>query len=127
VARGRDKHHARLAAVSALGKVLSRRARSCCELCGDGGRLSVSEVEGVPEEPELSWALLLCGRCTDLASAKRLDATDLRFLETAVWSEVQPAQLAAVRLVRRLSESGTGWASDVLDGIYLDPEIEGLL
>jgi hypothetical protein len=29
--------------------------------------------------------------------------------------------------VRRLSESGTGWASDVLDGIYLDPEIEGLL
>ena len=35
MARGRDAHHARLAAISRLGKTLTRRAGSVCELCAD--------------------------------------------------------------------------------------------
>ncbi len=128
MSRGRDRHQAKLAAVQALGRPLNRRARSRCELCGASTSLKVVEVEGSPhDEPHEDWALMLCERCAGLHDARRLDASELRFLETAVWSELQPAQILAVRIVRKLADEGTGWASDVLEGLYLDPDLEALI
>lgn len=125
MARGKDAHDAAKAALAALGKPLSRRARSQCELCGDGGPLSVVAIDGNPDdEPSEDWALLLCSRCAELVDGRRLPADSLRFLETAMWSELRPAQIAAVRALRRLDAD---WAREALDGLWLDDEVEALI
>lgn len=129
MARGHDLHQARKAAVAALGRHLTRRSGSVCELCGGGADLRPVEVEPVGDEPGLDRAMLACGRCRELAGLKKLerDATELRFLETAVWAEVLPVQLSAIRLVRRLAAAEVGWARECLDGLWLDEETEALL
>jgi len=96
-------------------------------VCGDSGRLDVVEVQGNPEpEPEEAWAILACSRCQE-AMEGRWEAGELHFLQTAVWSDVRPAQLVAVRLARKVAESGVTWARDLLEGLYLDEETEALL
>ena len=125
MAKGRDKDQAHKAAVAALGKNLSRRARSRCELCEESGRLVVTEVAGSPlEEPDEAWAALLCERCISLVGGKKVDTSALRFLETAMWSEIRPVQILAVRALRTVDEA---WAREANDGLYLDPEVEELL
>lgn len=127
MARGHDRHKAHQAAVAALGRGLARRCRSCCELCGEGGSLKVYEVDGGPAEPEEDWAVMLCERCGEVHTERRRhDADSLRFLETAVWSEIRPAQIAAVRITRRLAGDGSEWARDCLEGLYLDEAVEAL-
>lgn len=126
MAKGRDKHQANVAAVAALGRNLSRRARNRCELCETSTSLKVVEVAGSPEEePTEEWALMLCERCEEAIGPKsQVDPNTLRFLETTMWSEVQPVQLTAVRLLRSLEAA---WAQQALEGLYLDPEVEALV
>jgi len=127
MASRRDRHHAHQAALHALGKRLSRRARSHCELCDAAGvRLDVIEVEGSPEEePSEAWALLLCERCAALVQGRSHDDPDtLRFLATAVWSELQPVQIAAVRALRKVDAP---WAREALEGLWLDDDTEALI
>jgi protein PhnA len=127
MARGRDQHRAHLDAVAALGRPLARRARSRCELCEDKGALHVCEVDGNPdEEPSEAWALLLCARCEALVTGSTRPTETLRFLETACWSTLQPAQLCAVRLLRAMA-SEVVWAQDTLDSLYLDEAVEALI
>jgi protein PhnA len=124
MARGRDKHQAHQAALNALGRTLSRRCKSRCELCEGEGPLRVTEVTGSPEdEPTDDWAALLCDRCKALVQDGRGDPDTLRFLEVSAWSDVAPVQVLAVRALRTLS-AHAAWARDTLDGLYLDPEIE---
>jgi protein PhnA len=125
MAKGRDKHQAQKAAVNALGRGLNRRAKSHCELCSQSTSLKVLELDGSPfEEPDESWALMLCARCEGLVSGNNEPANTLRFLETAAWSEVQPVQIQAVRLIKTVDAS---WARDCAESLYLDPEVEALL
>ena len=125
MARGLEQHQARAEAVSLLGKDLARRARSRCELCdGHEGALRPFEVPPVPEDPSLEHALLLCERCTAGALGEPVEAAQCHFLETAVWSELVPAQVTAVRLLRRLAGEGAGWAAQTLETVYLPPEVE---
>ncbi|MCP4804325.1 MAG: phnA protein [Proteobacteria bacterium] len=129
MAKGRDKDQAHKAAVAALGKNLSRRAKSKCELCETGGKLVVTEVAGprpeaAGDDPSEDWAALLCDRCIDLVAGKKVDTSALRFLETAMWSELRPVQILAVRALRTVD---TAWAREANDGLYLDPEVEELL
>jgi protein PhnA len=85
--KGRDKHEARQAAVADLGKELARRGRSRCELCE--GRDGVRTHDTAPDEaPSLDTLLLLCERCRAWVGGEAQDPRTLRFLETAVWSEV---------------------------------------
>jgi len=127
MAKGREKHQARVSAVAGLGRSLSRRARNHCEICGEGGSLKVIEVEPLFEEPDPERALMACARCEEGLGKKGPDAETMRFLETTIWSDTLPAQLAAVRLVRILAGQGTQWAVDALDGLYLDEQTEALL
>lgn len=123
MARGKDLHDAHQAAVASLGRGLSRRARSRCELCGESGSLHVLEVPPTGEEPSEDAAILACARCHPLLTDKRLRADELRFLETAVWSEILPVQVLAVTLLRRLAAGEVVWARDTLDGLWLSDEV----
>lgn len=69
--------------------------------------------------------LFLCEPCTrELDSRKVIDALHLRVLEKTVWSSVAPVQVLAVRLLRRLAANHEAWATELLENLYLDPEIE---
>ena len=128
MARGLKEHQARQDAIAGLGRPLARRARSRCELCESGGvPLRVVEVEPLPEEPEVDAAVLICHRCREGMQGGPADPGEWRFLEAVAWSETPPVQVAAVRMLRRFSREGQSWASDVLDGLYLAPEIDAWL
>ena len=123
MARGRDAHQARKAALAALGRGLARRARSKCELCGESGSHTVPLDAAA--EPDLDGVLLLCARCRELFENGRHDGLDsLRFLEGAVWSELAPAQVVAVKLLERLApDAEASWPRDTLDGLWLDEAV----
>lgn len=129
MARGRERHDARMAAVAGLGRELNRRARSKCELCGEGGSLKVVEVLPAPDEPDVDAALMSCARCRPLVEdgRSRDDTATLRFLAEMVWAEVAPVQIVAVRAARALAEQGVDWAQDAVDGLWLDEAIEARL
>jgi hypothetical protein len=58
---------------------------------------------------------------------KRADLQTLRFLTETVWSDVLPAQLTAVRLIRVLSGEGVPWAQESAESLWLDEDVEALL
>lgn len=124
MARGRDQHHARQAAIAGLGRTLTRRANSSCELCGQRETLRVIEVPPFPEHPNEEAAILACECCRLQFEAKAPNPEQLRFLEASVWSETIPVQIASVLLLRRLAISDVDWAKDCLEGIWLDENIQ---
>lgn len=123
----KERHDAREAAVRALGRVLTRRAASRCELCGpEGLDVRVTEVPPIEDTPSPEAAILACARCRALLDGAPLpDHVDaLRFIEGAAWSETRPVQAAAVRLLERLGAAGVAWATEAREGLWLpdDPE-----
>ncbi len=132
MAKGRDKHQARVGALSLLGKDLARRARSHCELCGASGvSLTILEVPPVPEEPDPERAIMVCDTCREqVENPKRMDPNHWHCLNTSVWSEVPAVQVMAVTLLRRLTSdtgSGEAWADELAETLYLSPEVEAWL
>jgi hypothetical protein len=127
MARGRDAHDARVAAVAALGRSLARRAGSVCELCGSGDGCRVVEVPPLSDDPDLERALLQCDACTEALGARRLDGASLRHLTTAAWGDPVPVKLVAIRGLRRLAEQGELWARDALDALWIPEDVSELL
>ncbi len=111
MARGLDKHRARLDAIQFLGKGLARRAKRKCELCEHGDDLRPYDT-APNDEPSLEALALLCERCRDVADGRKDDARTLRFLEGAVWNETP---IVATLARRMLSELDVDWARDTLD------------
>jgi len=125
MASGYEINKARKAALTALGRALARRAHAHCELCTSAGaRLTALEVPPLPPEPELEHTLFLCDRCLTGVQGGKVDDGTWRFLEETIWSELGPVQVTAVRMARRLSLEGAGWATELLANVYLSPEIE---
>jgi protein PhnA len=125
MSKGYDKHKERLEAVNSLGRELTRRSSSKCELCGSGGvKLSVVEIEPFPAQPDSDHTVFVCETCQDGITGGKLNADRWRFLDTVIWSEIPVVQVAAVRVTRKLQEQGAQWAADLLDNVYLSPEVE---
>jgi protein PhnA len=125
MAKGYEKHKERLDAINALGRELTRRSSSKCELCGDSGvKLSGHEIVPLPEQPDADHTVFICEACRDGLTGGKLDADRWRFLENVIWSDVPVVQVAAVRITRKLLEQGVLWAADLLDNVYLSPEVE---
>lgn len=124
MAKGLDQHRARLDALSLLGKDLTRRAGSKCELCDASGvKLQIHEVAPVPAEPDIEHCIFICGTCKEqIDTPKRREPDHWRCLNTSVWSEVPAVQVQAVRMLRALDQHD--WAKDLLEMLYLNPEIE---
>ncbi|MCG8420364.1 MAG: hypothetical protein MJE77_20720 [Proteobacteria bacterium] len=111
MARGLDKHKARLEAVAAFGKDLARRAGRKCELCEEADDLRPYETDA-DEEPELETLILLCSRCRQVTAGRKDDPRTLRFLEGAMWSEVDVVAATARAILTRVDAN---WARDALD------------
>ncbi len=129
MAKGKEEHAERLAALSAFGKDLARRAKSKCELCEKAGEsLEIHEVPPAPRLPDFDRCLLLCRDCREQASdLRRFRAGEhWRPLAAQAWSEQPMVQVLAVRLLRRQAAT-QAWAREALDGLFLDEEVEALV
>ncbi|HID96802.1 MAG TPA: phnA protein [Thermodesulfobacteriaceae bacterium] len=125
MAKGLDRYQARQDAISTLGKTLVRRSGSRCELCGASGRgLTPMELEPLPPEPDPEHTILVCTLCREGIEGGKLDPKRWRFLESAVWSDIPPVQVAAIRMCRQLSTQGVEWAGTLLNSVYVSPELE---
>lgn len=125
MAKGLEKHNERVNALNLLGKDLSRRAKSRCELCGASGvPLSIHECEPAPKEPDFDSCLMVCGTCADgMKSIDKSDTHHWRNLDEAIWSETPVIQVQSVRILRAI-KSRCDWVPPMLEYLTLDPEIE---
>jgi protein PhnA len=111
MARGREKHQARLDAINLCGKDLARRAKRKCELCEEAD--DPRPYDAAPDdEPSLDTLILLCARCRGVADGAEADPRTLRFLETAVWNEHSHVAAKARELLAGVDAQ---WARDTLD------------
>lgn len=94
---------------------LMARAAGACELCA-----TPEGLEPVAVAPR-DDAVLLCPACRAQLAAAEPDAQHWRCLSTAMWSEVPAVQVLAWRLLDRLKAEA--WAADLLDTLYLEPEL----
>ena len=116
----RAADQAKKAALASLGRHLSRRARSRCELCESSESLAPTLLQAA-EDPDLDNVLLLCERCACVLRGGRIEDPDgLRFLESAVWSEEPNLQAVAVRMLERLE---TPWALATRENLWISDEI----
>ncbi|HEY8962235.1 MAG TPA: hypothetical protein VIM57_08510 [Luteolibacter sp.] len=125
MAKGHELHQARVMALQGLGKDLARRAKSKCELTGEGGiRLQAYEVPPVADEPELDRTILVSEACLEaLNRPKTLAGQEWRCLAETVWSENPAVQVVAWRMLQELAKR-EDWAREALEGVFLDPEVE---
>ena len=126
MAKGREVHLARVAALQRFGKDLARRSKSKCELCERGGEaLSIVEVPPIFCEPAYERCVMLCKSCRlAVEDPKRFSPGEQwRFLAQSVWSELPAVQVLAVRLLKRM-EASEVWAREALEGVYLEEDIE---
>ncbi len=111
MAKGREKHQARLDAISLQGKDLARRAKRTCEFCE--GRGDLRAVDGDENaEPSLETLALACERCRAVLDGRKDDERTLRFLETAIWNE----EPVVARLAKQMLASvDADWARAALE------------
>ena len=122
---GYDRNQRRIEQLMNLGRNLARRASSACEICEQSGRpLKPYEVPPLPDEPNLEHAVLACDDCRMAMDGGPMNDDEWRALSGPMWSAVPPIQVSAVRLIRRLADTGIQWAKDDLDGLYLEPEVQ---
>jgi protein PhnA len=125
MAKGYEIHQARNLALQALGKDLTRRAKSKCELTGASGTaLRAYEVPPIADEPELDRTLLLSEAChAVLERPKTLAGQEWRSLAESVWAEMPAVQVVSWRMLTVLATK-EDWAREALDGVFLDDEIQ---
>jgi len=111
VAKGKQKHQARLDAVAYFGKDLARRAGRVCELCGEKGDLRPFDTD-VDAEPSMETLGLFCARCREVADGRKDDPQTLRFLESAIWNPEPAISETAKQMIRRVD---AGWAREALE------------
>lgn len=125
MAKGYEIHQARAMALQALGKDLTRRAKSKCEITGASGvPLRAYEIPPVGAEPELENTLLVSEACFEaLENPSKMSGRGWQCLTEAVWSEMAAVQVVAWRMLHELA-TREDWAREALDEVFLDPEVE---
>jgi protein PhnA len=125
MAKGYDKSQERKAELNWFGKDLIRRCKSSCELCEEKERkLSVWEVPPTKVEPQFDSCIMICDECKEQLENKKLIKPDYwRFLQSTIWSEILPLQVISCVMLSYLKEDNS-WAQDILDQVYLAPEVE---
>jgi protein PhnA len=125
MAKGYELHQARMMALQGMGKDLTRRAKSKCEITGASGvPLRPYEVPPVGPDPDMDRTLLVSEECLEmLEHPNRLAGRAWQGLAEAVWSEMPAVQVVAWRMLRELAKR-EDWARETLEEVFLDPDVE---
>ena len=101
---------------------LLQRSDSKCELCTAEQDLSVYNLP--PEnEDSAEKSVLLCATClSQISNLETMDTNHWRCLNDSMWNPEPAVQVMAWRLLKHLSTES--WAQDLLDMLYLEPEIQ---
>lgn len=103
-----------------IEEIVRERSNNCCELCESKSDLEVFEV--VPTDETAERNILICGLCANLLRNTDSEDTDhWRCLNSSAWSPVPAVQVVAYRQLKKLSN--LDWAKNLLESIYLEPEI----
>ena len=105
-----------------LMQMLEKRSNGQCELCQSS--VEVSSYRIPPSLTEsVDTCLMLCSTCRDQIEEKQeMDVNHWRCLNDAMWSEHSAVQVMSWRMLQRIKS--LGWPQDLLDMMYLEPEIE---
>ena len=99
-----------------ISSVLSERSGGVCELCGSSEGLSAFAVAPKDEE------IVVCETCyTQLNDDSKVDSNHWRCLNDSMWSVEPAVQVVVYRMLHQLK--GEGWPQDLLDQIYMEPEV----
>lgn len=100
---------------------LLQRSNSKCELCTAEQNLSVYNLP--PEsEDSAEKSVLLCATClSQISNPEAMDTNHWRCLNDSMWNPEPAVQVMAWRVLKHLSTEP--WAQDLLDMLYLEPEI----
>ncbi|WP_343563573.1 PhnA domain-containing protein [Kiloniella sp. b19] len=108
----------------ALETMLTTRSNTQCELCGASGELGIKTLTDAPENLSPDEAsFLVCPLCEEgLGRPDLLDEAHWGCLSTSMWSTVPAVQVSSARVLKALSRKS--WAQDLLDMLYLEPELQ---
>ncbi len=124
MAKGYEVSKKRQEELNILGRVLTRRSGSKCELCLISGvRLNVFEVPPVYDNPESGRCVFICDICFSGISQPLKLNDHWRCLNESIWSEIKPVQIISAILLKKISEEKS-WAKDLLDEAYFDEDDE---
>jgi len=101
-------------------QALMKRSGSKCELCNAQDNLSVVEVK--PSDESVEQSILLCGTCRELIDNPIDNVNHWHCLNDTMWSQEPAVQVMAYRILKTIASEG--WPQDMLDMLYLDPEVQ---
>ena len=102
-------------------QTLLQRSDSKCELCTSEQNLTVYNLP--PEsEDSAEKSILLCDTCRNqISNPDSMDSNHWRCLNDSMWNPEPAVQVMAWRVLQCLSAES--WAQDLLDMLYLEPEV----
>ncbi len=101
---------------------LRKRSDGKCELCGSTEELSLLEV--APSDGSAEKSILVCSVCREqVENPEKTDPNHWHCLNDSMWSTEPAVQVVAYRMLKRLAPT-EGWAQDLLDMLYLEPEVQ---
>ena len=103
-----------------LESQLRERAGEKCELCGSTDDLRVREIP--PADGSAETAILVCAECDRLMDDPSANPNHWHCLNESMWSPVPAVQVAAWRILKAIAHEG--WPQDLLDMLYLEPEVQ---
>jgi protein PhnA len=100
---------------------LFERSGGKCELCTSTDDLNVFEVS--PSDGSIDRSILVCKKCREqIDGSESIDPNHWHCLNESMWSSVPAVQVVAYRILKRIASEG--WPQDLLDMLYLEPEVE---
>jgi len=99
---------------------LIERSGNQCELCANTEGLSVMGV--APSDGSADQSVLVCSECAALLDNPEQNPNHWRCLNDSMWSPAPAVQVSAYRILKKIS--GEGWPQDMLDMLYLEPEVQ---
>lgn len=103
-------------------QTLLDRSDSKCELCASESKLSVYEVPPVTDA-SADQCVLVCDTCHEqVDNPENIDVNHWRCLNDSMWNPEPVVQVMAWRQLTRLNDEA--WARDLLDMLYLEPEVQ---
>ena len=100
--------------------LLIERSGNQCELCTNTEGLTVMEV--APSDGSAEQSILVCSECAALLEAPEQNPNHWRCLNDSMWSPAPAVQVSAYRILKKIA--GEGWPQDMLDMLYLEPEVQ---
>ena len=101
-----------------ISNELMQRSEGKCELCGSDNDLRVYEVAGSNSDNEI----VICSECASSIDNPTSNPNHWHCLNESMWSSVPAVQVVAYRILSNLVDEG--WPRDLLDMLYLEPEVE---